>query len=347
MVTQQRPLRLGIIGYGWVARDYMAPAVSSHPDVDLAAACSVREADFEGLRQNVRRFTDWRALLREGGVDAVYVATPNHLHASPTITALEAGIPVLCEKPLAADLAEAERMIDAVARTGTPYATAFDQRWHPAHVTARACVAEGRLGAITQVRLDYACWVPADWNEGGSAKPGGGPAVDNWRIDGARAGGGAVIDLAPHGLDLVETLTGQRLTRLTAELQCGVHDYGVDEGGALLGVLDAGALLAHTVGYNRPETLPRRRIELIGTEGMLLLEDTMGQTPGGRVTFVDATAGQAHDVVFDRTVGPFYGQLDAFARQVRGTYAPERTADDDLRLARLLDAALGSVNVGR
>ena len=336
------PLRLGIIGYGWVARDYMAPAAAAHPDVALAAVASVRDADFEGLRQNVARFSDWRALLQDGGVDAVYVATPNHLHADPTVAALEAGIPVLCEKPLAAELPEAERMMAAVARTGTAYATAFDQRWHPAHVAARACVTGGCLGTVTQVRLDYACWVPADWTEGGSAKPEAAPAADNWRVDRARAGGGAVVDLAPHGLDLVEALTGQRLTRLTAELQYGVHGYGVDEGGALLGVLDGGALLVHTVGYNRPETLPRRRLELLGTGGRLLAEDTMGQTPGGHVTLTDATTGQAHDVVFDRATGPFYGQLDAFVRQVRGTYAPERTAADDLRLARLLDGALAT-----
>lgn len=328
------PLRLGIVGYGWVARDYMAPAAAAHPDVALAAVASVREADFAGLRQNVQRFTDWRALLAEAAVDAVYVATPNHLHADPTIAALEAGLPVLCEKPLADKLSEAERMVAAVAETGTPYATAFDQRWHPAHVAARELVRAGRLGALTHVRLDYACWLPAAWNEGGVG------IGDNWRIDPARAGGGAVIDLAPHGLDLVEHLTGQRFTRLVGQLQHHVHDYGVDDGGALLGQLDGGALLSHTVGYNRPETLPRRRLEIIGTGGVLLAEDTMGQTPGGRLTFTDARTGRAEDLPFDTTTGPFYGQLDAFARQVRGTYAPTRTAADDLRLARLLDGVL-------
>ena len=337
----RHPLRLGIVGFGWVARDYMAPAVAADPGVTLVAVASVRPADFEGLPETVARYGDWRALLAEADVDAVYVATPNHLHADPTIAALEAGIAVLCEKPLADRLPEAERMAEAVRRAGVPYATAFDQRWHPAHRAAAQLVREGQIGTLTQVRLDYACWLPAAWNEGGSARPDAPPAPDNWRIDRARAGGGAVIDLAPHGLDLVETVTGQRLERLSGLYQTVAHDYDVDDGGALLGRLSGGALLAHTVGYNRPETLPRRRLELAGTRGMLVAEDTMGQTPGGTLALLDAETGQRCDVRFDASASPFAGQLAAFAALVRGedTGAPARTIEDDVRLARLLHDA--------
>ena len=334
-----RELRLGIVGLGWVARDYMLPAVAEHPRVRLGAVCSRGTRDFDGLDADVPRYRDLDAFLaREADrLDAVYVATPNHLHAAQTRACLDAGLAVLCEKPLAADLADARAMARAVRASGLPYATAFDQRHHPAHLRIAELVARGTLGTLTLVRLDYACWLPADW----SPTPGHEPPLrpDNWRIDRARAGGGAVIDLAPHGLDLVEVLTGTRVARLQGLEQRVAQDYAVDDGGAFVGQLATGALLVHTVGYNRPESLPRRRLELIGTAGSLLAEDTMGQTPGGRVTYTTAATGVPVAVAFDEVTGPFLGQLDALVRQVLDGAAPARTIADDLRLATLLDAA--------
>ncbi len=130
-------------------------------------------------------------------------------------------------------------------------------------------VSEGRLGAVTAVRIVYACWLPANW------------AGDNWRIDRRRAGGGALIDLAPHGLDLAAFLLGERLLDVAAMGQARVHHYEVEDGALLMGRSESGALVQLHVAYNCPETLPRRRLEMIGTAGQAVATDTMGQTPGG------------------------------------------------------------------
>ncbi len=334
-----RPLRIAIVGLGWVARDYMLPAIAEVAGVELVAVCDpVEPAADLFATGTVAHYRELAELLARERPDAVYVATPNHLHAAQAIACLEAGVAVLCEKPMAPTAAEAEGIAAAAQRTKTPYATAFDQRHHPAHIRAAELVRGGVLGTLTQVRLDYACWLPAAW------RPTTGTA-DNWRIDRARAGGGAVIDLAPHGLDLVEVVAGQRLTHLTGYYQGGVHGFGadggyaVDDGGVLVGALDGGALLAHTVGYNRPDALPRRRLELVGTAGMLLAENTMGQTAGGTLTFVAADNGKPRRIGFDASRSPFTGQLAAFAELVRGRSRPARTVADDLRLARLLETA--------
>ena len=115
--------------------------------------------------------------------------------------------------------------------------------------------------------------------------------------------------------------------------------------GYLPWVFRSGALGVHSVGYNRPETLPRRRIELIGTAGMLTAENTMGQDPGGTVTFLPAKqgGGGARVLEFDTKTSPFYLQLDTFLRERRGLGSfPQRTLNDDLRLAKLLDDALAA-----
>ena len=325
--------RFGIIGFGWVAQDYMLPALLAHPETVLRAVVSVRNEDFERLLPEVSAYTSAAEMLARETLDAVYIASPNHLHATHVEACVAAGVDVLCEKPLAHTYAAALQLGKAVRGSRVHFATAFDQRHHPAHRLLADWVAQGRLGTVTQVRLDYACWLPAGWSD------------DNWRIDRERAGGGAIIDLAPHGLDLLELLVGSPILQLHLYQQRVAQEYAVDDGGVLAMVFRSGTLGVHSVGYNRPETLPRRRIELIGTAGMLTAENTMGQDPGGTVTFLPAMqgGGGAQVLEFDTKASPFYLQLDTFLRERRGLGShPQRNLNDDLRLAKLLDDALAT-----
>ncbi|WP_116105722.1 Gfo/Idh/MocA family protein [Lewinella sp. IMCC34191] len=319
--------RIGIVGFGWVARDYMLPAIQASPGAELRAVVSVRPADFEGLPSYVGTFVDVESMLRETDLDAVYIASPNHLHRPHAVACLEAGLHVLCEKPLAHTCAEAMQIVAAAERSKSCFLTAFDQRYHPAHERIAREIAAGTLGKLTQIRIDYACWLPADW------------CADNWRIDPDRAGGGAVIDLAPHGLDLVEHLSGQRITELHTLYQRVAHDYGVDDGGMLMARLSSGALASLSVGYNRPETLPRRRLEIFGTKGMFLATNTMGQEAGGELRFISAETGSVEtEVTFDNTRSPFAAQLDYFLTLCSDTRHEGRSPADDLRLAELLES---------
>ena len=319
-------MKIAIIGFGWVARDYMLPAIAAHTGARLCAVVSVRAADFEGLDPAIGRYTDAAEMLRREQPEAVYVASPNHLHAEHVLLCARAGVDVLCEKPLAATYADAERLVGAALDADIAFATAYDQRHHPAHRLLRTLLSEGRLGIITQARIDYACWLPADWS------------ADNWRIDRAKAGGGAIIDLAPHGLDLLEHLLDSRIVALHCYQQRAVQRYAVDDGGMLTARLANGTLASLSVGYNRPETLPRRRLEIQGTKGAVIAENTMGQTPGGTLTFIDAATGRSAPLSFDTETGPFYHQLDAFLRFCHTREGRHPT--EDLRLARLLETAL-------
>ena len=325
------PLRIGIVGLGWVARDYMLPAIAATAGrAELTAAVSLRASDFDCLAAGVACFHSLEDFLDAGLADAVYIATPNHLHREQAVACLERGLHVLCEKPLALTLADARAMRDAAARAGRLLVTAYDQRHHPAHQAMRQRIVAGDLGTITQARIDYACWLPAGWSG------------DNWRIDHGRAGGGAVIDLAPHGLDLLEWMLGDPITDVHAYLQRAVHDYPVDDGGVLSVRFRGGALATLTVGYNRPETLPRRRLEIVGTGGRLLAEDTMGQTPGGTLRFTDARNGEETGIPFPVADGPFPRQLLHFLDRVATAPADNRELDATLRHVALLQRALAT-----
>lgn len=321
-------LKMGIIGYGWVARDYMYPALQKNPRVQLVAACAQHASEMENLPQTVKKHTEINDFLKHTELDAVYVATPNHLHAAHTIASIEAGLHVLCEKPLATSLADAEAMIFSAQSAKTVYATAYDQRFHPAHEQVYEQIQQGKLGQITQVKIDYACWLPKNWS------------VDNWRIDQERAGGGAIIDLAPHGLDLLETLLDDTIVDIKIFEQNLVQDYKVDDGGVLMLRFASGVLGSMHVGYNRPDTLPRRTLEIFGTAGMLRATNTMGQDPGGNLTFIDSATGTQKPIAFNIEKSPFEAQLNGFVNSILEKKIPSRSPEDDLRLFTLLFNAL-------
>lgn len=322
----------GILGCGWVARDYGAPAMAQAPSAQLVAVCdldpeAMAAVAAAGAAAACRRHGDWRALLANAAVEAVYVATPNHLHAEQVMACAAAGKHVLCEKPMAIAAGDAAAMVVACDAAGVVYATAFDQRFHPAHQRLKALVAEGQLGTVTQARIRYACWLPPHW------------APDNWRIDRARAGGGAMIDLAPHGLDLLEMILGEPWQGVSALTQRAVHAYAVDDGAILSGAFPGGALGVIQVGYNCPDPLPRRVLEVVGTRAMAVATNTMGQTPGGELALLDAATGAAQDVAFPREASPFVGQIQAFSAAVLGGVPfPFAGADDVRRLQLLLGA---------
>lgn len=329
-----RSLGWGLIGFGWVARDYAAPGIRAAGGRLVAVADPDPAARCAAVATGARAYDTAGALLADPAVQAVYVATPNHLHRAAVEAAVAAGKPVLCEKPLAATLADAEAMVAAAARAGVPFGSAFDQRHHPAHAAIRAAIRSGSVGTVTAVRIVYACWLDARWSG------------DNWRADAARAGGGALMDLAPHGLDLVEFLLADPVEDVAALTQRRVQRYAVDDGAMLVGRTAGGVLVQLHVAYNCPEALPRRRLEVLGTHGQIVAERTMGQTPGGEVWLTDGRLGLRKRLeVPDAGASPFTRQMAAFARFVaerRGDFDASRDLHTMRLIARAYDTSDGA-----
>ena len=326
------PVRWGIAGFGWVARDYMAPAIREAGQ-RLAAVADPDPAAREQARAlGARTYASVAELVTDPDVDAIYVATPNHLHRSGVEAAARAGKAVLCEKPMAATLLDADAMASACREAGVLYGTAFDQRHHPAHRALRTAVRDGHVGTVTACRIVYACWLGPDWTQG--------RAAENWRVDQAKAGGGALMDLAPHGLDLVGFLLDEPLVTVAALLQNRVHAYAVDDGATVIGRTSSGVLATLHVAYNCPEALPRRRLEVIGTRGMIVAEATMGQEAGGTLTFIDGATGVSQALpVQNPAASPFAEQVRCFGHALRSGVSTEFSAERDLATMRLIDRA--------
>lgn len=182
-----------------------------------------------------RSYPTWQALLEgeralsaDERAEFVAIVTPNHLHAPVAIAALEAGLPVLTDKPLTDTLDAAKSLAEAAARTGVLVGVTHTYAAYPMVRQARAIVTEGNLGAVRRVAVQYTQgWLAR-------AEDGVGKQAQ-WRVDPARSGlAGAFGDIGTHAFNLVEAITGQEVTRLSAELRAAVPGRALDDDGAAM-----------------------------------------------------------------------------------------------------------------
>jgi predicted dehydrogenase len=177
-----------------------------------------------------------REARRKNGIEAVAIVTPNHMHAPVAREFLKRGIHVICDKPLTATLTEAKRLQKAAADSGTLFILTHNYTAYPMIRQARAMVADGRLGRIRVVQVEYAQdWLATPVEETGSKQAG-------WRTDPARSGaGGATGDIGTHAFNLAGFVTGLRLEQLAADLQHFVPGRRLDDNANVLLRYEGGA----------------------------------------------------------------------------------------------------------
>ncbi|MFC5277947.1 Gfo/Idh/MocA family protein [Halorubrum rubrum] len=225
------PLKIGVLGYRFMGNAHanaMARLPMFFPDAPAVERHTLVGRDEEALAEAADRFgfphteTDWADAIE--AVDVFYNLGPNHVHVEPSVAALEAGVPVLCEKPLASTLEGAERMREAAANADVPSGCAFNYRFVPAIQHARNLIADGEIGEIRHVRGRYL----QDW----LVDP---DAPWAWRMDADLAGSGALGDLGAHSIDLAGFLVGDAvggIDRVSGHLETFVEERPVldDEG---------------------------------------------------------------------------------------------------------------------
>lgn len=205
-----KPLNIGMVGHGFMGRTHSNAYVSVNHFFDLEyrpvlkavcgrdASATQAFADRWGY-QSIE--SDWRELIKRSDIDAIDICTPNNLHHEIAIAAAEAGKMVLCEKPLAMNTAEGERMCQAVEKAGVANTVWYNYRRVPAVALAKQLIDEGRLGRIFHYRAQFL----QDWTISADL-PQGGTAL--WRLDSAAAGSGVTGDLLAHCIDTALWLNG-------------------------------------------------------------------------------------------------------------------------------------------
>lgn len=244
-----KPLNIGLIGYGFMGRTHtngykrvndFFPELEHRPILKAVCGRTAEKTQaFADQWQYESIETDWRAVIARDDIDAVDICTPNNSHAEIAIAAAEAGKMILCEKPLALNPEEGERMIAAVEKAGVANTVWYNYRRVPAVSLAKQLIDEGRLGRIFHYRANFL----QDWtiNE---ELPQGGAAL--WRLDAKAAGSGVTGDLLAHCIDTAIWLNGS-ITDVSAMTETFVRERMHNETGKMEPVTidDACSFMCH------------------------------------------------------------------------------------------------------
>jgi predicted dehydrogenase len=351
-----KKVRIGIIGCG-AGRLHAAEYVSL-PDVELVALAGLEQDRCQTVaaRYDIPRiYGDYTELLAQPDIDGVSICTPNHLHARMTVDALEAGKHVLVEKPLAISVAEGEAMAEAAARTGRVLMTVFNRRFRNDSRILKRHVEAGNLGEIYFVRTG---WLR---DQGIPAGAGG------WFTDKARSGGGCLIDLGVHMLDLALWLIGDpRVLSVSAasyaalgprgrgffpgrrfQFQGSVPTFDVEDFLTAFLRLETGATLVLEVswaGYTHKGD--RFFVHLWGDEGGAEM-DVLDYTHEDTLRIYTDTGGVRTEIRPETGGDRDSSANSEFARAVRQGQAVSPTVEEGLRILRIIEAIYRSATDGR
>ena len=259
---------LGLIGCGGIARSAHLPAMGQLADrVVLRATADIDPAAAAAAAApwGADHATDYRAMLERPDIQAVVIATPEYLHADQVEAAAAAGKHVLCEKPMARTLAEADRMIAACAAAGVQLLVGHSRRFTRRYMEIRAAVDRGDIGDIRLMRenerrmraLPQVWWTPAHWT--------GNPQVS----------GGAPMMNAIHEADLLRWFTGAQARTVQAEINVTIEgNVGVTDFISFTVGFDNGAIGSAEVLNCAPPGYPAfHMMELYGTAGAIRARD--------------------------------------------------------------------------
>jgi predicted dehydrogenase len=317
MTDVRPPIQFGILGCARICRRGLIPGIHSSGVARLAAIAS-RDANTAAAWATEfaipRHYSSYEALVADPAIDAVYIPLPNELHREWVLRCAAAGKHVLCEKPLALNVAEAESMVAACREAGVILMEAFMWRHHPRVAHVRRMLAEGELGELRLVKMDFSF----DIDRG------------DWRLDPAR-GGGALFDLGCYAINAARLFTGDEPIEVAAR----AHRYqsGVDMTLAMALSFPQDRLALADCSFECPN---RNRLEIVGTKAAVELPD--GVLPAVESQLV-IRRGREAEVLSFPACDQYAEQVKAFCAGIAAGKLPA-PAEDGLNNMRAVERVL-------
>lgn len=273
-----KQIRVGVIGAGGMANGHHLPSLKKCAAADVTAVCDVRRQSAE---ETARRhgipnvYTDYRELIANAPVDAVVIVTSNDQHAPMALAAIERGLHVLCEKPLALNATEAHEIANAARRAGIISAVNFSYRQNPASRFIRDVIEAGDLGTVYQISLQYLQGYLADPDFAL-------PPQTAWRVQRRLAGLGVLGDLGSHLVDLSRFFLGE-ITGVQSIQRTFVKERPLEEGGTVavdgddvtmaLLEFERGAIGTFQTSWSAMPWGNHQRVEIYGSKGAIVYEN--------------------------------------------------------------------------
>jgi predicted dehydrogenase len=331
-------LRMGVLGTGAIVRDFHLPALLNNPRVEVVALGNQRSASLDQLAQAHginATYTDFGRLAADPGIDAVVNALPNYLHAPVSIEMLQAGKHVLCEKPMAMNVAEAQAMLAAATAARRKLVIAHPWRASQEYAWLRAVVQGGTIGSVIKVRAH-------------AVLAGGGPPSTSWFVQPELAGGGAMTDVGIHSIDTISFVFDDRVRPVTVFARIGTHfqPIKVEDTATVFIEYDNGMVAEIEAGWHHAyASSPLGAMELFGAKGYARTfpnesHSSIGGVPGEYLPPNPTSASH---------IGPamYAAQIDRFLDSVLDGVPPICDGRHGLMGMHVLEAAYRSAQSGQ
>ncbi len=349
-------IRVGIVGTSWWADEMYLPALQTHPEAKIVAVAGrdpQRTQKFAEKWDVPDFYTNYQHLISSGKIDALIVASLNETHYPVTMAALDAGLHVLCEKPLAVTYAQAQEMAEKAQKVGVQTMVAFTHRYMPTSRYLKQLLDEGYIGRPYTLNMRY--------YSGGARKPG-----YKWKNDKAKPGAGVLYDLGSHWLHLARWFYGE-IVGLTCYMDAILPHEGhesaddittmtVKFANGAMGILTVGRL-----GWEGNKPGQAQAMDFHGSDGTLYLTldwDTVQEIRGvkdGRMGVENLPVpesiwqGARRDTVMNTRDDVFYTQ-NVMAREFFSNLAAGKSSFPDFaegaRVQQLIEAAVQSAENG-
>jgi D-xylose 1-dehydrogenase (NADP+, D-xylono-1,5-lactone-forming) len=328
------PLRIGILGTAKIAHGFVEGVrPSKRVTVDAVASREGAKAQHFARQAGIaRHFDSYESLLADRDIDAIYNPLPNSLHAEWSINALRAGKHVLCEKPLAADAAQARAMFDAARQFGRHLVEGYPYLAQPQTIKLRELVADGAIGQVRLIQSSFGFTL----ND-----------AANIRLN-AQLAGGALLDIGVYPVSLIRMLAKQRPTRVQAVAHWSGKGVGVDRALAATLEFASGLLAQITCSF---DSSVHRQAMIAGSAGVILTpyaNHTSVQQPGNMQLRVGADRDAVESVVQSPPTNGFLAEAESFERLVRegAAHWSGATPEESIDIMMTLDAILASARSG-
>lgn len=328
------PIRVGVIGAGGIAQVAHLPVLRRLPGVAVAAICDNDYGKAQALAARFEitdTYDDIEDVLRYANVDAVIICTPNHLHEIHVTSALAAGAHVLCERPLALNVAGVERVLQASEKHGRRVMVGMNHRFRSDVQAVRGFLAGGDLGALQAVRGGWYTFQPSRQMLG-------------WRLRREQAGGGALLDLGLPLLDLALWLAGWPAPKRISAHVTAASREGVEDMGTALVVCENGTAITVDVSWRHMGEGERFWFDLVGAKGSAAIQPLrIFKDQHGSSVDVTPTGATGRETQF---IQSYRAEWMYFLAVIRGevTAPPPR---DQLVIQRVIDAIYRSADEGR
>ncbi|MGI8904985.1 MAG: Gfo/Idh/MocA family protein [Candidatus Sumerlaeaceae bacterium] len=337
----------GVIGAGGIAdRRTIPEGIVPAKNAKLVAVMTphAEKAAALGAKYGVKSYDNIKDLLADPAVQAVYIASPNDQHKAQAIAAAKAGKHVFCEKPLALNAKDAAAMLSACEKAGVKLGVGFMMRYNAAHQQIKKLIDKGGLGKIVFARAQLTCWYPQ--------MPGA------WRQDPKCGGGGAIMDLAVHCIDLLEMLLGP-VAEVGGYIETRVQNYKSDDANALLLKFANGAIGFVDCAFCIPDEASENVLEIQGSKGCVKAKMTIGQGPAGDVQVCTIGKASGYSAAQQRDSGKYaaielskfrntyLAEIEDFSKAVLNGTEPPISGAAGLHSMRVVEAAMKAAKTGK